>query len=226
MNRAADLEASYRFCRADRPHARPQFLLLLSAAFPRSARRHVRHLRLHALLRRHQRSRRRSRGRQSSAGGEDLDRALSANIRDNPLWPAFHDTVQRYQIPHQYFHEMIDGVSRRPGAAPHPDLRRALSLLLPGRERRWPDHHSHLRLRIARSAETRRKMRHRVPVDQHPARCARGSAEWPCLHTGGRHRAIRRGSLQTRRPIRGTDELRGRSAPANITINPARCSRS
>ncbi len=42
---------------------------------------------------------------------EDLDRALSGQYPDNPLWPAFHDTVQRYKIPCHYFHEMIDGVS-------------------------------------------------------------------------------------------------------------------
>jgi len=41
----------------------------------------------------------------------DLDRALSGQYGDNPLWPAFHDTVRRYQIPCPYFHEMIDGVS-------------------------------------------------------------------------------------------------------------------
>jgi 15-cis-phytoene synthase len=42
---------------------------------------------------------------------QDLDQALSGNYGENPLWPAFHDTVQRYQIPCQYFYEMIDGVS-------------------------------------------------------------------------------------------------------------------
>jgi phytoene synthase len=42
---------------------------------------------------------------------QDLDRALAGQYADNPLWPAFHDTVQRYQIPPQYFNEMIDGVS-------------------------------------------------------------------------------------------------------------------
>ena len=42
---------------------------------------------------------------------QDLDRALSGQYPDNPLWPAFHDTVQRYKIPCHYFHEMIDGVS-------------------------------------------------------------------------------------------------------------------
>jgi phytoene synthase len=40
----------------------------------------------------------------------DLDRALAGQYGDNPLWPAFHDTVRRYKIPHSYFHEMIDGV--------------------------------------------------------------------------------------------------------------------
>jgi phytoene synthase len=41
----------------------------------------------------------------------DLDRALAGQYGENPLWPAFHDAVQRYKIPHQYFQEMIDGVS-------------------------------------------------------------------------------------------------------------------
>ncbi|HLK20452.1 MAG TPA: phytoene/squalene synthase family protein [Bryobacteraceae bacterium] len=41
----------------------------------------------------------------------DLDRALAGDHPDNPLWPAFADTVKRYKIPHKYFHEMIDGVS-------------------------------------------------------------------------------------------------------------------
>jgi phytoene synthase len=41
----------------------------------------------------------------------ELDAALSGNYGPNPCWPAFHDTVQRYNIPHRYFHELIDGVS-------------------------------------------------------------------------------------------------------------------
>src|SRR6266851_5802853 len=41
----------------------------------------------------------------------DLQRALQGDYPGNPLWPAFHDTVQRYRIPHNYFQEMIDGVS-------------------------------------------------------------------------------------------------------------------
>ena len=42
----------------------------------------------------------------------ELDAALlHGKYGANPCWPAFHDTVQRYKIPRQYFHEMIDGVS-------------------------------------------------------------------------------------------------------------------
>jgi phytoene synthase len=43
---------------------------------------------------------------------KDLDRALTGDYPENPLWPAFHDTVKRYKIPNKYFHEMIDGVSQ------------------------------------------------------------------------------------------------------------------
>jgi len=41
----------------------------------------------------------------------DLDCALQGSYGENALWPAFHDTVKRYRIPHEYFHEMILGVS-------------------------------------------------------------------------------------------------------------------
>lgn len=40
----------------------------------------------------------------------DLVAALDGRFTDHPVWPAFHDTVRRYRIPHQYFHDMIDGV--------------------------------------------------------------------------------------------------------------------
>jgi phytoene synthase len=41
-----------------------------------------------------------------------LDHALAGRIdSDNPIWPAFHDSVQRYGIPHRFFHEMIDGIT-------------------------------------------------------------------------------------------------------------------
>ncbi|HYI93387.1 MAG TPA: phytoene/squalene synthase family protein [Bryobacteraceae bacterium] len=41
----------------------------------------------------------------------ELDAALNGQYGSNPCWPAFHDAVRRYNIPHHYFHEMIDGVS-------------------------------------------------------------------------------------------------------------------
>ena len=37
--------------------------------------------------------------------------ALSGAPGDHPVWPAFLDTVERYRIPHEYFHQMIDGVA-------------------------------------------------------------------------------------------------------------------
>ena len=42
----------------------------------------------------------------------DLQQALSGDgLPRHPVWPAFHDTVERFQIPHQYFYDMIEGVS-------------------------------------------------------------------------------------------------------------------
>lgn len=41
-----------------------------------------------------------------------LDHALAGRIdSDDPIWPAFSDSVQRYAIPHRFFHEMIDGIT-------------------------------------------------------------------------------------------------------------------
>jgi phytoene synthase len=39
-----------------------------------------------------------------------LGEALAGRYDAHPCWPAFHDTVQRYRIPHEYFGQMIDGV--------------------------------------------------------------------------------------------------------------------
>ena len=42
----------------------------------------------------------------------DLDDALAGRrVDDHPVWPAFLDTVSRFRIPHQYFFDMIAGVS-------------------------------------------------------------------------------------------------------------------
>jgi 15-cis-phytoene synthase len=41
----------------------------------------------------------------------ELVEALEGRYSDHPVWPAFHDTVRRYNIPHTYFFDMIDGVT-------------------------------------------------------------------------------------------------------------------
>lgn len=41
----------------------------------------------------------------------ELDRALAGEPGENPIWPAFSDSVRRYAIPHRFFHEMIDGIT-------------------------------------------------------------------------------------------------------------------
>jgi phytoene synthase len=42
---------------------------------------------------------------------EALTAALAGHADDNPTWPAFLDTAARYQIPHEYFYAMIEGVA-------------------------------------------------------------------------------------------------------------------
>jgi phytoene synthase len=43
---------------------------------------------------------------------DDLAKVLGgASVPDHYVWPAFTDAVARFQIPHQYFFDMIDGVS-------------------------------------------------------------------------------------------------------------------
>jgi phytoene synthase len=51
------------------------------------------------------------RARQIASWREDLQAALESRAPEHPLWPAFTDSVKRYRIPHQYFFEMIEGVS-------------------------------------------------------------------------------------------------------------------
>jgi len=40
-----------------------------------------------------------------------LANALAGNFDEYPAWPAFYDTVQRFRIPHEYFFQMIEGVT-------------------------------------------------------------------------------------------------------------------
>jgi phytoene synthase len=41
----------------------------------------------------------------------ELEDALAGRFSRHPVWPAFHHTVSRFGIPHQYFRDMIDGVA-------------------------------------------------------------------------------------------------------------------
>jgi len=40
----------------------------------------------------------------------EMEDALAGRFSGHPLWPAFHHTVRRFGIPHEYLREMIDGV--------------------------------------------------------------------------------------------------------------------
>jgi phytoene synthase len=40
----------------------------------------------------------------------EMEDALQGKLSGHPVWPAFHHTVRRFGIPHQYFRDMIDGV--------------------------------------------------------------------------------------------------------------------
>jgi 15-cis-phytoene synthase len=39
-----------------------------------------------------------------------MEDALEGRFSGDPVWPAFHHTVRRFGIPHEYFREMIAGV--------------------------------------------------------------------------------------------------------------------
>jgi phytoene synthase len=41
----------------------------------------------------------------------ELEEALQGRFSGHPVWPAFHHTVRRFGIPHEYFRAMIDGVA-------------------------------------------------------------------------------------------------------------------
>jgi len=41
----------------------------------------------------------------------EMEQALEGRFSQHPVWPAFHDTVRRFAIPHEYFRDMINGVA-------------------------------------------------------------------------------------------------------------------
>ena len=48
----------------------------------------------------------------------ELSEALDGRYGPHPVWPAFHDTVRHFRIPHRYFYDMIAGVSSDLSPAP------------------------------------------------------------------------------------------------------------
>ena len=103
-----------------------------------------------------------------------MEEALDGRFSGHPLWPAFHHTVRRFGIPHEYLREMIDGVVSDLEPRRFADLRRTLPLLLPGGFGGGADDDSHFRFRHAQRAATGRKMRNRLSAHQHSARHPRG----------------------------------------------------
>ena len=53
----------------------------------------------------------------------EMEDALEGRFSGHPVWPAFHHTVRRFGIPHEYFRAMIDGVLVRSGSARVRDFR-------------------------------------------------------------------------------------------------------
>ncbi len=41
----------------------------------------------------------------------DLEEALQGRFTEHPVWPAFYHTVRRFGIPHDYFRQMIAGIT-------------------------------------------------------------------------------------------------------------------
>jgi phytoene synthase len=41
----------------------------------------------------------------------DLEEALQGRFTEHPVWPAFYHTVRRFGIPHEYFRQMIGGIT-------------------------------------------------------------------------------------------------------------------
>ena len=134
-------------------HAGAKLLLLVPPALEAAARRHVRDLRLHALLRRPERRARTATPHDAwSAGAPNWMRRSAGQFRRESLLAGVSRCGAAVQDPASLFPRHDRRRHFGPGAARHPDLRRALSVLLPGRLRRRTDDHAHLRIRVAAGA--------------------------------------------------------------------------
>ena len=147
----------------------------------------------------------------------DLEAALAGRAGDHAVWPAFIDAVARYKIPHQYFYDMIEGVS---------------SDLEPRRMQTFDelyDYCYHVASVVGltiihifgfespKALELAEKVRDRFPAHQHPARRARGRREKSRLSAGRRFRALRRfaGDLRAARTFLRADGVRRRTRARN-----------
>jgi len=107
----ADLDASYRHCQRLARRAASSFYLAFWL-LPRAKRRSM--CALYAFLRRtddlvDREAPLTARRDALAAWRDSLRRALTGDY-DEPMWPAVHDTVRRYAIPHDYLWSAIEGV--------------------------------------------------------------------------------------------------------------------
>ena len=89
----------------------------------------------------------RPRRQPSRAGGRISTRRWPGSARETSRVAGVLDAVQRYRIPHEYFCDMIDGVSSDLEPRRIQTFRGTLRLLLSRGQRGGTDHHSHFRFR-------------------------------------------------------------------------------
>ena len=105
------------------------------------------------------------------------------------MWVALADARERFPIPAQALHELVDGGLMDLDRQRYESFDDAARLLRPRRRRSRRRLHRRLR---RRPAAARRGPRHRAPADQHHPRRARGLGARACLLAAGRARLLRR----------------------------------
>ena len=105
---------------------------------------------------------------------QELRRAVAGESRE-PRFAALGETVRRYRIPLQPFHDLLTGVAMDLEPTPYETFADLELLLLPGGGHRRP--HDHARGGLPRRqprARAREDARHGHAAHQHPARRRRG----------------------------------------------------
>jgi hypothetical protein len=146
--------------------------------------------------------------RRSRGGVMIWMRRCRDDFTGHPVWPAFHDAVNRYGIPHHYFHELIEGVS---------------SDLEPRTIHTFEELYRYCYLvasvvgltilhifgfRFGRSAAAGREVRDRLPVDEYSSRYEGRRGARPRVSAGGRSGPFRRVSRIARRRCRHSRDAR------------------